>query len=60
MNAPGVFYPVRESSHAPGVISYNFFCLLNKIDFLRMKGGEKSMATKKAPAKKAKKTTKKK
>jgi hypothetical protein len=47
-----------KSNHGAGMSG--FMHLFLKVDSLQMKGGEKSMATKKAPAKKAKKTTKKK
>lgn len=57
MNAPGAFYPDNHFIIISGLIYFQRFIT---ILFLILKGGEESMATKKAPAKKAKKTTKKK
>ncbi len=56
MNAPGAFYQRTYCVVLSGFIFLKRFTL-----FAYMKGGDESMATKKkAPAKKAKKTTKKK
>jgi hypothetical protein len=57
MNVPGAFYPINIFIPKSGFISPSNI-IPNSV--LLLKGGEESMATKKAPAKKAKKTTKKK